>query len=121
MLSRLLRIVSLLTCVIAVGWFVGFAVEQSKQGSSHQLAELNGAAPASQTTANGGSASAPAKKSGLREAIDSAFSKLSSPFSGLTNQLSSQWTLHIVDTLLALLIYGFGLGFVARLLRFSNS
>jgi uncharacterized membrane protein YraQ (UPF0718 family) len=120
LLSRILRVVSLFICVIAVGWFVGFAVEQSKTASAHQQAELNGSAPASQRTASGGAQTTPAKQGGLRKAIDDAFSTISSPFSGLTSGLSSQWTLHIVDTLLALLIYGFGLGFLARLVRFGS-
>lgn len=116
----MLRVVSLAICVIAVGWFVGFAVDQAQQGSSHQVAELNGSTPSAQQSQEGGSHGSAAQTGGLRKAIDSAFSTLSSPFSGLTGNLSSQWTLHIVDTLLALLIYGFGLGFLARLLRFGS-
>jgi hypothetical protein len=119
LVARVLRIVSLVICLIAVGWFVGFAVDQSKKASAHQQAELNGSAPASQRTATNGS-SAPAKPGGLHKAIDHAFSTISSPFSGLTSGMSSAWPLHIVNTLLALLIYGFGLGFLARLLRFSS-
>lgn len=112
LIARVLRIVSLAMCLIAVGWFVGFAVEQSKNASAHQQAELNG------TVSHPPPANA--KKSGVREAVDSAFSTISSPFSGLTSGMSSTWTLHIVDTLLALLIYGFGLGFLARQLRLSS-
>lgn len=114
-------------CLIAVGWFVGFAVEQSKEASAHQQAELNGTSTQPTPASSGASASgasnnaaSSAKKSGLREAIDKAFSTISSPFSGLTSGLSSAWTLHIVDTLLALLIYGFGLGYLARFLRFGS-
>lgn len=117
--SRLLRLVSLAICLIAVGWFVGFAVEQSKQGSAHQQEELNESAPPSLRTPVSGAAKS-SKHGGLRKAIDSAFSTVSSPFSGLTNGMSGVWASHIVNTLLVLLIYGFGLGFVARLLRFSS-
>lgn len=125
--ARLVRILSVALCLIAVGWFVGFAVEQSKNASAHQQAELNGAGPQQPATPSSASAqtaktgaSSQAKKSGLREAVDKAFKTISSPFSGLTSGLSSAWTLHIVDTLLALLIYGFGLGYLARLLRFGS-
>lgn len=115
-------------CLIAVGWFLGFAVEQSKKASAHQQAELSdtGAqqapAPSGASTATGSSSntSSSTKESGLREAVDKAFSTISSPFSGLTSGVSSAWMLHIVDTLLALLIYGFGLGYLARLLRFGS-
>jgi uncharacterized membrane protein YraQ (UPF0718 family) len=122
MVSALLRIVSLVLCLIAVGWFVGFAVEQSKSASAHQQSELNGSAPASMRAQLERESSKPAnsKPGTVRKAIDSAFSTISSPFSSLTSSFSSQWTLHIVDTLLALLIYGFGLGFLARVLRLGS-
>lgn len=128
LVARLLRIASAAICLIAVGWFVGFAVEQSKEASAHQQAELNGtgtqqpaSAPSSAgTTGSKPNATSPTSKSSVREAVDKAFSTISSPFSGLTSGLSSAWTLHIVDTLLALLIYGFGLGYLARFLRFGS-
>jgi hypothetical protein len=120
LLSRIVRVVSLAICLIAVGWFVGFAVEQSKSASNHQQAELNSSTPPAQRTAIGNTQPAQSKPGGLRKAIDGAFSTFSSPFSGLTSGMSSQWTLHIVDTLLVLLVYGFGLGFLARRLRFSS-
>jgi uncharacterized membrane protein YraQ (UPF0718 family) len=128
LIARIVRIASAVTCLIAVGWFVGFAVEQSKQASAHQQAELNGTGTQPQPSGASGTGASPsktgsaasAKKSGLREAVDKAFSTISSPFSGLTSGLSSAWTLHIVDTLLALLIYGFGLGYLARLLRLGS-
>jgi hypothetical protein len=34
----------------------------------------------------------------------------------VTSGSSSQWTIQIVDTLLVLFVYGFGLSFLARLL-----
>ncbi len=117
MVARILRTISLAICLVAVASFVGFAVEQSKAGSDHQQAELNAASPITAsdrvTPPNGG-------KSGLRKAIDDAFAKVASPFSGLTKQISGAWPSHIVNMLLALLIYGFGLGFLARTLRFGE-
>lgn len=126
--ARLVRILSAALCLIAVGWFVGFAVEQSKNASAHQQAELNGTGPqqpaarpsGAGTTGAKANAASSAKKSGLREVVDKAFKTISAPFSSLTSGLSSAWTLHIVDTLLALLLYGFGLGYLARLLRFGS-
>lgn len=121
MISSLIRVVSLVICLIAVGWFVSFVVEQSKSASAHQQSELNNSAPPSMLAELESSKSASAgKPGGVHKAIDDAFSTFSSPFSGLTSNFSSQWTIHIVDTLLALLIYGFGLGYLARLLRFNT-
>jgi hypothetical protein len=113
-LARILRLASILICLIALASFVTFAVDEAGNGSSHQQAEVNEAAPAGTGTTSSGP-SKPAHKSGLHEAVDKAFSTLSSPFSGLTSG-SSQWTIQIVDTLLVLLVYGFGLSFLARLL-----
>jgi hypothetical protein len=113
LLSRLLRLASLVACLIALASFVTFAVDEAGNGSSRQQAEVNG-------IESPGSASTPSSQagheSGLHEALDKAFSTLASPFSGITSGSHSQWTVQIVDTLLVLLVYGFALGFVARLL-----
>jgi hypothetical protein len=114
-LARILRLASTVICLIALASFVTFAVDQAGKGSSHQQAEVNEAAPAGTVTTDTNT-SGESKKSGLHEAIDKAFSTLSSPFSGITSGSTSQWTIQIVDTLLVLLVYGFGLSFIARLL-----
>lgn len=114
-LARVLRLASIVICLIALASFVTFAVDQAGKGSSHQQAEVNEAAPGGTATTSTDN-SAKSKKSGLHEAIDKAFSTLSSPFSSVTSGSSSQWTIQIVDTLLVLLVYGFGLSFLARLL-----
>lgn len=114
-LARILRLASIVICLIALASFVTFAVDQAGKGSSHQQAEVNEAAPGGTATTSTNT-SAESKKGGLHEAIDKAFSTLSSPFSGITSGSTSQWTIQIVDTLLVLLVYGFGLSFIARLL-----
>lgn len=114
-LARILRLASIVICLIALASFALFALDQTKTASSHQQAEVNNAGPPSTGTTTS-SPSKPAHKNELHAAIDKAFSKLSSPFSGVTSGSSSQWTIQIVDTLLVLLVYGFGLSFLARLL-----
>lgn len=114
-LARILRLASIAICLIAVASFATFALGQTESASSHQRAVVDEGAPGGPTT-TGSSKSKPAHKSGLHEALDKAFSALSSPFSGVTSGSSSQWTIQIVDTLLILFVYGFGLSFVARLL-----
>jgi TRAP-type C4-dicarboxylate transport system permease small subunit len=113
LLARVLRLVSMAICLIAVAWFLTFAVNQTSSASNHQTTEINavpGSAALSTSTSETKNESAP------RKALDEVFSKLSSPFSGLTSG-SGVWTIHLVDTLLVLIVYGFGLAFVARLLR----
>jgi hypothetical protein len=112
--SRVLRLASLAACAIAVLYFLAFTLDQTDSASSHQQAELSEAPPP------GGDSTQPAKsQSGLHEALDETFGKLASPFSGVVSDTSSAWTLHIVDTLLVLLVYGFGLGFLSRLLKLA--
>jgi hypothetical protein len=113
MLARILRLISIAICLIALASFAAFALDQTNSASSHQQAKVNEAAPGATTTTG---SSKKAHKSTLHEAVDKAFSKLSSPFSGITSGSSSQWTIEIVDTLLVLFVYGFGLSFLARLL-----
>lgn len=116
MLARVLRLASIAICLIAIASFATFALDQTSSASSRQRTEVDATAPGGAKTAPTGSSS-PGHKSALHEAIDKAFSGLSSPFSGVTAGSGSQWTTRTVDTLLVLLVYGFGLGFLARILR----
>jgi hypothetical protein len=110
-LARVLRLVSIVACLIALASFITFAVDQSSSASSQQRAKVDESGGTATTTS-----SKPAHKSALHEAIDKAFSTLASPFSGVTSGSNSQWTIQIADTLLVLFVYGFGLSFLARLL-----
>ena len=111
LLARILRLASIVICLIALASFAKFAVDQTKSASGHQQAKVNEASGTATTPAK---TSKPKPKSLLHDTVDKAFSTLSSPFSGVTSGSSSQWTIHIVDTLLVLLVYGFGLSFLAR-------
>jgi hypothetical protein len=116
LLARVLRLASIAICLIAIAWFAAFALDQTSSASNHQQAEVNAAAPPGLATEPTGS-SKPGKESGFREALDKASSTLTSPFSSATASLSKGWTIHAVNTLLMLLVYGLGLGFLARLMR----
>jgi hypothetical protein len=108
--ARILRLASIVICVIAALYFGAFALDQTSSASSHQQAELNGTEPSAKSE----------QKSGPHKAIDEAFGKLASPFSGVMSSTSGAWPIHIVDTLLVLIVYGFGLAFVARLLKLAE-
>lgn len=104
-LVRLLRIASFVICLIVIGSFVVFAADQSKAASGHQREELGERL-----------ATSPHRENGFHKALDEASASLTSPFSGVVDS-SSEWATRGVKLLLALLVYGFGLGFLARLLR----
>jgi len=114
-IARVLRLASIAICAIAVLYFAAFALDQTSSASTHQQAAVNAAGPPGTTSEGAGTQAK--HESGLHEAIDEVFAKLVSPFSGVTSSNSSAWTIHIVDTLLVLIVYGFGLAFLARLLK----
>ena len=117
-ISTLLQLASRIACLIVLASFVLFAVEQAGNASAHQQQELNSGASAGTTTTATTTTSGKTKsESGLRKTIDEASSDITSPFSAATAGWKNEWAIHLTLTALALLIYGFGLGFLARTLR----
>jgi hypothetical protein len=118
-LARILRLASVIVCLIVIASFGLFAINKTSSASAHQQRVLSGEANTpggrGSGTATGAGASS-AHKGSVRAAIDDASNALTSPFSGVASG-SSEWTIHIVRLALALAVYGFGLGFVARVIR----
>ena len=112
-LATLLRLASRIACLIVIVSFAIFALEQTSEASSHQQNEVTG-------TATGSSAPRTEKHSRegtVHHAIDEVASALTSPFAGITAGSTSQWAIRGVGTVLALLVYGIGVGYLARMLR----
>jgi hypothetical protein len=111
--------------LVVIASFAVFAVDQTKAASGHQQEQLNaevstsgGATGSSVGTSGvlprgGGSVQ---RESPVHEAIDEAASSLTAPFSGLVSG-SSEWAIRTAKLIAALLVYGFGLGYLARALR----
>jgi hypothetical protein len=118
-IAGLLRVASLVICLIVIASFAIFAIDQTGSASTHQQEEL-GSLPSRPTTTSGAPGSpapAPSHKSALHSAIDNASNDLTSPFSGLSAGSSSEWATRGLNLLIALAVYGFGLGFLARTIR----
>jgi hypothetical protein len=111
-LARLLKTCSILICLIVIVSFGVFAIDQTKTASSRQTAQI----ASSEGSASGTSAGS-AHESGLHKTIDEASSKLTSPFSSIVSSSSSEWASRSAKLILALLVYGFGLGYLARAMR----
>lgn len=112
-LTSLMRLASRVICLIMIAWFVVFVVNQTSAASTHQQNELS-----SGPAAGAGETEAASKhESTLHRTLNEASDALTSPFAGVVSGSHSEWTIHIVKTLLALLVYGFGLAFLARFLR----
>jgi hypothetical protein len=108
---KLLRVASLVICAIVIASFATFAVEQTKSASGHQQAELKGEVePGSAVTTS-------SHEGSVHKALDEAFNELTSPFASIVSGSSSEWAIRGVKLLLALLVYGFGLSYLARVLR----
>jgi predicted secreted protein len=113
-ISTLMRLASRIICVIVIAWFAVFVVNQTSSASTRQQNEVTeGTNPPA-----GEPSTAAAKHEGtLHRTLNETADALTSPFAGVVSGSNSEWTIHIVKTLLALLVYGFGLAFLARFLR----
>jgi hypothetical protein len=107
----LLRLASFVICLIVIASFVIFATQQTKSASEHQTEAVTG------NTNTGSSTSASTHESSLHKDIDEASTELTSPFAGIVSGSSSEWVIRGVKLLLALVVYGFGLSYLARVLR----
>ncbi|HEV2943803.1 MAG TPA: hypothetical protein VGX26_01640 [Solirubrobacteraceae bacterium] len=116
--AGLLRLASLVICLIVIASFTIFVVNQTSSASTHQQEELGGT-PTTTTVTPGSPTpkTQPPHKSTVHKTIDEASDELTSPFSGITSGFSSQWAIRGIKLLLALVLYGFGLGFLARVIR----
>lgn len=108
LLAGLMRLASIVVCLIVIASFAIFVVNQTSSASTHQQEEVSGRVATKK---------APTHESTAHKTIDEASNELTSPFSGISSGWSSQWAIRGVNLLLALIVYGFGLGFLARAVR----
>lgn len=104
-----LRTLSLLACLVVVLSFALFAVDQMTAASDRQANSL-AASPVGPTAPTSRPA-APARRD-----IDRLSSELTSPFANVTGS-SNRWAMRTSQTLIAVLIYGLGVSFLARCVR----
>ena len=124
-LARILRLASVVICLIVIASFALFVINQTSSASAHQQHVLNGEANApggaggtgASGTGNGAAGSSATHEHSVRARIDDMSNALTSPFSGVTAGTSSEWAIRTVRLALALAVYGFGLAFLARTLR----
>jgi hypothetical protein len=118
-LAGALRLASFVLCLIVIASFALFAINQTSNASAHQQQELNEAAPAPAGGSSPGSATprTHSGKSSARKVVDGASDAITSPFSAAADATSSEWLKHGINLLLTLLVYGFGLAFLARVIR----
>jgi hypothetical protein len=110
-LHRALVLAAFVCCGLVLVSFTLFARDQIAGASKNQQNQIAAGAPAPRVTVPPATHHAQP-----RRFIDGAAHALTSPFSSIV-QSDSQWVLRAVPTIFALLVYGFGLGFLARYSR----
>jgi hypothetical protein len=109
---RFTAVVCSLLVVVGWGWF---AINETSAASEHTQAEIAG-----QTAARTASPDPDQEldrekvNSKVHEFVDDANDVLLRPFSAVAEGSSSKWVRRTVPALLALLVYGFGIGILAR-------
>jgi predicted PurR-regulated permease PerM len=118
-LASVLRLASVVACLIVIVSFALFVVDQTGNASAHQHAVVNAAAPGSAAAPTSQTTPASSKdgESSARKTIDEAAEAVTSPFSFATEATSSEWLSRGIGLLLTLFFYGFVLGFITRMIR----
>ena len=120
-MGSIVRLVAILTSGIVLLGFAFFAVDELERGSQTQQnlidRETKGAQydPAPIAPTPGQEAAREQVNGTIHELVDDANDVLLGPFTGLVDS-NERWVTHGVPTLLALLLYGFGLGMLANML-----
>jgi hypothetical protein len=112
----LLRLVSVIASLVVILSFVLFAIDESNAASSASTRAIAGASSDPAPSAHEEVVRERAH-SKPREAIDDADDVLLRPFAWAADGSSSRWVRKGIPTLLALLIYGFALSFLIRMVR----
>lgn len=114
-MSALLRLISVVCSLILLLSFAMFAADQARHGSKTTVARIaagdNTPNPAAQPQQQ--PVKPKSQHSEFRRAVDDANQKLVSPFNGVVGN-SSGWSRHIALLILGFLVFGVGIGFVAR-------
>ena len=111
MIHRLLVCIALVCCALVAASFVMFARDQIAGASKHQQNEIIASTP----TTTGPVPSTRPRRSPAASSTPRP-TDLTSPFRSIV-QSDSQWVEHGVPTVLALVVYGVGLGYLARFSR----
>jgi hypothetical protein len=108
-MSGALGLTRLVCCGLVIASFAMFAVDQTGGASRHQVAELAAGTPARTATAT----VTDTRPGQPRRFIDGAARALTAPFRAVVDS-GSQWVQEGFATFCALLLYGVGLGYLAR-------
>jgi hypothetical protein len=114
-IERLLRFAAIVCSLLVVAGWGWFAVDETSAASQQSQAEIAGQM-AAQTPSPDPDAERDREKvnSPAHEYVDDANDVLLRPFTAAAEGSSSKWVRRSIPALLALLVYGLGLGILAR-------
>jgi hypothetical protein len=117
-LERLLRLTAIAASLLVVGGWALFAIDETSAASHLSAAEAAGREAIRHPDPSPRQERARERVHGdARELIDDANDILLAPFAPLVSNSNSEWLRRTIPALLGLIVYGFGLGFLARLSR----
>jgi hypothetical protein len=118
MLETPLRLASVLLCAFALIGFALFAIDETKAASSDSASEVAGRDAGVAVDPSPEDERARERANGtLREAIDDVNDVTLAPFAGIVGDDADRWVRRGVPLVLALALYGVGLGMLARFSR----
>jgi hypothetical protein len=121
-MGSLIRLVAIVASGLVLFGFAYFATDEMSRGSQNQQNELarqlegTAADPAPIAPTPAQEADRERLNGPVREFVEDANDLLLGPFTGLVENAEDRWVTHGVPALLALLLYGLGLGMLANML-----
>jgi hypothetical protein len=114
-IEQALRFAAVVCSLLVIAGWGWFAIDETSAASANTQAEIAGQ-QASRTVSPDPDTEREREKvnSSLHEVVDDANDVLLRPFSAVVEDSGSKWVRRSVPALLALLVYGFGLGILAR-------
>jgi hypothetical protein len=114
-IERALRFAAVACSLLVVAGWGWFAIDETSAASKDSVAEIAGQ-NAARTASPDPDQERDREKvnSRVHEWIDDANDVLLRPFSSISENSSSKWVRRSIPAVLALIVYGFGLGLLAR-------
>jgi hypothetical protein len=114
-IERVLRFAAIACSLLVIAGWGWFAADQASSASEQSQAEIAGDAASTKPSPDPDQEADREKvNSELHEYVDDANDVLLKPFAPIAEDSDSKWVRRTVPALLALLVYGFGLGLLAR-------
>lgn len=116
MVSTVLRYLAFLTSAFVVLSFGLFTIDEMREASATTRVRIADSGSRDRDVEAQATADAVARRkhSKVRRTIDDVNEQITSPFAGLVSSDDNRWVQRGVPALLALLVFGVGLGFLAR-------